>query len=521
MDPQPREPLKTLLRSSDPGWLQFGRRGSLIFLTVGALLIVAWQGSFLREPLSLDTTYTNQASLNGYYAPFGPRFFYYLYYTGTFPVASTALAPASAWNREAAERSLQSDPHLVNELGVYLRMGDLAKIFLLYPHVWLTGTPQGATLLPFNRLLGVASLLALFVSLSLLQRRLLGSILVIVLGSNPFQLWDLYAVNNVFAYATPVMCIVLALHGPVILRRWKGWSTLLLAAFSGLLLATVREVRSEPALAALPVAAAYLFAWGGWRRRTALLAVFVLSFGVTARVWANYWDAKFHEAHRIVEQAGGTPFDGSWNSHHVLWHAVWCGLGDFGQNYGYRWSDGAAFRYAIPEVNRRFGTRYRLPKELGWWNYFLLDYHTPRKKYQIRPETLDSYNIVVRDKVLSDIARDPLWYLTILGKRTLRILSETPPIRLSLGSHFVDLPFSGWWVVPLVVALALLRRWQELLLLAFFLPPSLTPLLIYSGCSLTLAGSYAHATLAFLLTFALSWTGTSRSGIAGQIEAPA
>ena len=50
MDPPQREFRRVLLRSSDPGWLQFGRTGSLIFLIVGALLIVAWQGSFIQEP---------------------------------------------------------------------------------------------------------------------------------------------------------------------------------------------------------------------------------------------------------------------------------------------------------------------------------------------------------------------------------------------------------------------------------------------------------------------------------------
>ncbi len=521
MHPPEREPRRALLQSSDPDWLRFGRTGSLIFLIVGALLIVAWQGNFTQEARSLDSSYRVKDRLNGFYAPFGTRFFYYLYYTGVFPVAEDEGLPLPAWSQEAAERSLQSNPNLVNELGVYLRTGDLAKIFLLYPHVWWTGTPKHASLVPFNWLLGVVSLLALFFSLSLLQHRLLGSILVLVLGSNPFQLWSLYATNNVFAYATPVACLMLALHAPMILGRWRGWGTLLLAAFAGLFLATVREVRSEPVLAAIPVIATYLFAWGSWRRSMALLGVFVLSFGLTASVWTSYWDTKFQEAHRIVEQAGGIPFDGSWNSHHVLWHSVWCGLGDFDQKYGYVWNDGVAFRYAIPEVNSRFDTNYRMPKHFitkrrprssgplprrSTKSYFLRDYESPRKKYRIRPETLDAYNIVVRDKVLSDVVQDPLWYLTILGKRTLRILSETPPIRLSLNTRFIDIPFSGWWLLPLVVALALLRRWQELLLLAYFLPASLTPLLVHSGDGLSLAGSYAHATFAFLLTFALSWT---------------
>lgn len=68
-----------------------------------------------------------------------------------------------------------------------LRTGDLGKIFLLYPDAWLNGTPKRATIRAFNRGLGVASLVALFVSFALLHHRLFGVALVAVLGSNPYQ----------------------------------------------------------------------------------------------------------------------------------------------------------------------------------------------------------------------------------------------------------------------------------------------------------------------------------------------
>ena len=54
-------------------------------------------------------------------------------------------------------------------------------------------------------------------------------------------------------------------------------------------------------------------------------------------------------------------------------------------------------------------------------------------KYYRTPYELPHYEEVIRDKVLGDIRRDPVWYLGILWKRAGRILTETSPVRLAAG----------------------------------------------------------------------------------------
>ncbi len=59
------ERLKSLLRASDPAFLQFGRAGSVAFLAVGCLLIGAWQGVYVESAWDLDRSYARKGK--GFY----------------------------------------------------------------------------------------------------------------------------------------------------------------------------------------------------------------------------------------------------------------------------------------------------------------------------------------------------------------------------------------------------------------------------------------------------------------------
>lgn len=513
------------LRICDPPWLRLGRRASALFLVVGCTLLLVWQLGFIakagpRIPAArpspdgeLDARFA-RSGLQGLYHVDVQRFFYFLYYTGHFPISSRRPL---AWNREAAEAALEDGPFLIMERASYLRTGDLAKIFLLYPDAWLRGTPRGATLFTFNHILGIGSLLAVFVSFSLLDHRLLGSLLALLLGSHPHQLAELYMHNNVFGHAIPVLALALALCAPLLLRpagrrpaAYRFPLVLWLPLLSGAWLATVREVRSEPALAILSVATVLVFRVPGAARKAALLGALVGAFAATSAAWGQYWERRFEEAYDIVDRAGGETYDGPRNRHHAFWHAIWCGLGDFGGDRGYVWDDREAFRYGIPEVNRLHGTDYRLVEGA----YFLADFHTPAHKHRIRPETLPEYSAVLRDRVLSDVRDDPLWYAGILARRTRRLLSEAPPVRLGLGSRTLDLPFSAWLWPPACLVLALLRRWDQLLLLGFLLPASLPALLVYSGAGLAFGSAFHHVLFAMAACWIANALPAGRAGTA-------
>lgn len=514
------ERVRAVFNVSDPARLRLGRRGSIVFLISGCLLIGFWQGIYIENRGDLDRTYRRHTG-QGIYQKRAQGYFYFLYYTGKFPITTGRSAASLIWNGEAARAALRGGsrdkvwdrtkappdagpaarrlrhPRLKMEDYAYLRTGDLAKIFLLYPHAWYYGTPKRAKLIAFNRLLGVASLLALFISFSLLGHRVFGSALVALLGSNPYQLIELYLRNNVFGYPIAVASLMLALHAPIILAKRPSRMVYLLPLVSGAFLASVREVRTEPALIVLSVAALYVFAPGAWRRRLILLGTLALSYAASAQLWHQYWEYKFEEAHAIVSRQGGVTFDGRWNHHHAVWHSIWCGLGDFSRSRGYFYSDRAAYRYGIPEVNRRYGTHYRLSPRSR-----LLRTRDESGKHRIKPETLEEYSTVLRDKILGDIWEDPIWYLSVLARRTIRVFTVTTPVRLGFGAQHVDIPFSAWLFLPALLGLVTLRLWDQALLLAFYLPTSLTAILVYSGGGVALHSAF------HLVLFALvvSWT---------------
>lgn len=465
------------LSVEDPAWLRLGRKGSTAFLAIGCLAIVGWHALNLTDVPRLDRTYSASPGFRGIYVKRLPRFFYFYHYTGKFPITSSTTREELREDRQTALEHIEPRFYpsgLRNEDYTVVRKGDLAQLFLLYPDFWRTGSTLDATPRTFNQGLALASSLFLFTGLSLAGHRLLAVLLVVLIGSHPFQLLHHYVFANVWAYPVAVASVALALSAPLVFGARPRRRHLLIPLVLGSLLATAREVRTEPALVIASVALVCATARGGWGRRALLVGTLGLSFAVTSQLWTRYWDAKFEDAVETVRAAGGKPLLSGRNLHHSLWHPIWFGLGDFGREKRYEARDKAAYAYAIPRVNARFGTKYRRSKD----SYRLKN--RDGSGYQLKPETIPEYQIVLREKILADITSDPLWYLGVLRQRTQRIFDRATPVRLGLGARFVDIPFSAWLVLAMLPVLLLARRWDQLKLLVFYAPTSLPALLIYS-----------------------------------------
>ena len=230
----------------------------------------------------------------------------------------------------------------------------------------------------------------------------------------------------------------------------------------GALLGTVRQIRPEPvAIVVCAAAACLLVARASWWRRAALAAVLVASFLASSRAWLAYFDYKFEEARQVVAAAGGKVYQGRRDRYHTFWHPLWCGLGDFGQKYGYEWRDKAAATYARPIVQERY-------REMG---------REPDLRYLFWDPV---YNDVLGEKVVHDISHDPLWYLGVLARRLGRILTWTTPVRLSAGPWSADLPWNGLATVPVVLVLAWTRSWPLLKVVLFPLGTSIRAA-VFSG----------------------------------------
>ena len=209
----------------------------------------------------------------------------------------------------------------------------------------------------------------------------------------------------------------------------------------------------------------------------------MLACALTAHAWSRYWAAEFVRAEQFVARAGGQVFRAPTGTHHAFWHAIYCGLGDYGSDRGYSWDDRVAFRWATtldPVSN---------PKPLPY--HYVRGYYLEETYdgiHHIAPTDLPEYNRLLRTRVVSDIRQHPGWYAGILFQRALAIMRDATPAALTVGSTTQAVFGAGWLTFP-VLAFALWRRkFFHAKLILFFLPLSAVALLVYSGNGMTYYG---------------------------------
>lgn len=452
-------------------------RVRLLLLVAGCVGIPLWQRSFAVRPERMDRRYALRAS-SGLQYPGGiqtpTKFVYFFTYLGLYPVATELDESRLVMSRAGAEQVLREHGDtLIMETGHTIRSGQHGRIYVYLPDAWLKGAPRAPSVRACHGIVFVLALEALFVAFWWARRTLLGILLVAFLGSNPFQLLEVYGRENIFGWPITTAAIVLALHVPFLFgeRRPGRLATWGAPVATGLLLATVRQVRPEPVVLILSALGLYATASAlRWRVRLALVALLAASFGGASKAWEAHFARKYDQALEVVTAAGGHPYTGPRMGYNTPWDNIWEGLGDFDTKYGYAWSDAAAVAHARPVLLEKYGEEVAGD---GYWD--------DAKKYYKWPLETPHYNDVLRSKVLRDITHDPLWYLGILAQRAWRILTQTTPLRLAWGTVWVSLPMHGLLALPVLCLLAWARAWGLLKLVGFFVPLSLVALLVYSG----------------------------------------
>jgi len=441
------------------------RRASVLLL--GLVLITVWQRDFYRHASALDDRYVHREStgMNEEW-----RFVYFLYYLGLVPVVAhegharlKAEAGYNKFDRAAAERVIREQGESLSmEERHTVRAGDLGRLLLYLPYAIWAGDTRDPKLAPTHAVVFTFALAALYAAFWWVRDPLLGAISVALLGSNPYQLYEVHARENVFSWSITAGVLTLALSLPLLRRRSGRWAWVAPLAI-GVLLASVQQIRPEPvAILASAALACLLASRASWPRRAVLAGVLVGGFLLASWSWQRYFDRKFDEATRVVAAAGGRVYHGPRDRYHTFWHPLWCGLGDFGQKHGYEWRDKAAAHYAAPIVLERYHARGQEPE----WSYLFWD---------------PVYNQVLAEKIRYDVTHDPVWYAGVLVRRVVRVFTWTTPVRLAAGRWWVDLPWSGWAVVPLFLALAFARSWPLLKIACFPLATSLPAVLVFSG----------------------------------------
>jgi hypothetical protein len=451
------------------------RPGSTV-LALACVALCMWQSTFALSSAQLDRTYRNAAASG--IDQQQVLFVYFYYYLDLYPLTSIAVPqfqefysqhpewfvlrppalglPPAEFNPTAAAALIREHPEsLLNEVSHSYRAGDRGKIWLFMPGAFLKGVPYDIGVTWLMSCLFTLSLVSLLIAAWYINQFGLGVWLVLFIGSQPFQLYEVFnpgfgGQGQVFSMPITFSILALALHFPIIfdrdVPRWYWWS---LPLVTGVLFGTARQVRTEIIVTLLSAALCYGLAWRRpWLARLGALALLMLSFWGTSQFWDGYFEAKFQQAYMVVNQAGGDPLRLRRASYHDLWGSVFSGLGDFDTKYGYEWNDHVVWSYTKPILSR-----------MGVQELDALEPDSSGKYYQViwsAPE----FGEVARQKILSDIVHDPIWYLGILAKRACRILVEVTPARLALGARWVDLPLSGILLLPVLAGLLFLRRWS-------------------------------------------------------------
>lgn len=472
-------------------------------LALGVVLLLAWQFSF-SGPGATDPTFRVQAATglhdNG-------KFVFFLRHLHLYPLATRA--PIVADTREEAEEILRTRPKsLVMDENWTFRSGDRGRTLLFLLDSYWRGRTQNLSVRPATILAWLLALSALLVTFWRAGAPVLATCLVVALGSNVAATYEIYGAEtryggaNIFGWAFITAAALLALHGNLLLgrtRRFSRWLALI-PIVSGILIASIRTVRSEPAPLLASCALAYLMQrWLPWPKRLALLAALAASFFLTTSGWDRFFQFKFEQTVATLERVGGTPFPGPYVRYHEFWHPVWCGLGDFDRTHGYKWDDRAAYTYAIPILRDTY--HVDIPSTDVKKNFIPGETWDAAGLYPKLFSELPHYHDVIRDKVLSDITGDPTWYLTILGKRVRRILFDNAPVQVAWGPHRLQLPAvaGGWILLAALAVCAWLRDSIGIALILFTLPLWATPLFVYSDRGVASYASLSHSVAAAVL----------------------
>jgi len=507
----------------------------LVATLAGLVLLFAWQLSIFRT--DLQPTYKIQ--LGGLHSE--DHFVYFLYYKNLFPVATMEsgrdwdfyFGPATfvpepsrlVYTKEGAEKIFtDKGSSLVQEWGHTIRNENHLQTYLFLPDAWRRGSPELAETRLTNAAVFMLSLAAVYLAFFFARRFALGLFVVVLIGSNPFQLFSAYREENIKSWPITMFCVAAALIAPLMMGvklRWP-WRVALMIVI-GLVFGTTYQIRSETACAMLGVAAVVCTMWDWtWKSRVAMVSLIAASFVVTIMSWNVFFERKIAESTRAVAAAGGHVYPGPLHGYHPLWASLWPGLGDFDRTHGYSLGDGAPIAYLEPLLQSRY--QERMP---WWWSMSrekqgrdAQDYYDADRIYYRYPFDSPNTATLLREKVIHDVTSDPLWYAGIIVKRIWRILSETTPVQFFLTERVtLRVPFHGVFAILIFGVAAWRRDWAAFRLLLLSLPLSLVPLAITSGAGFTYFSIYHLCAFAVLLSWLASWLTIWRQGRHASVPA--
>ena len=445
-------------------------RRSLTGLAFGVALIVATQGIWACSPANAPKSQVRTATM-GLFPGQASQFAPFYYRLGQIPVVGPDMTFDSSAG--AADYARLNGPELKMDVDLWSREGDLGRIWLYAPWAWMGGSGP-PTVHPANTLVWTVALLAFFLSCWWVGRPAIGWATCGLLSISPFYLYAVHGEENLFWLPGAVFLLVGALALPVAMGRIAPrWMTAALIS-AGAVVGLGGSMRREVWPIVLVAVAAPWFSRLRLRQIFGMCALPALAMVTIDWLQLGYFDAKWADAVEFVASRGGEPVTGQRMTGHTFWHPVWCGLGDFGSDKNYAWQDAAAYRYGFGEIKERYGidVRWNASMRLG-------EKDPPGSSYTRMAGGYPHYEQVLREKVVSDIKADPLWYFRILVLRLNRIMATATPFN---GIGYLAAAGLVWALVD--------RRWLDVWLILGSLSVSFSAITVYSGNGATWSGLF-------------------------------
>ena len=402
---------------------------------------------------------------SGFSHSYAKKFSYFHYYTGDFPLAT--LNNDLKYSTDDANREIQENGHnLIMEYRHWSRLGEYAKIWAFLPNSIISGSPKKPSIKLFNTIVFIISLIILYLGFWRVKKALYGLILVLLINLTPFYIYEVYSNQNIFALLGSVFFMIIGLNLYAIFKKEKFYYFLLISSFSGVIIGFFSEFRNEISMVILTLVLMCLFS----KHQNVLKKIFVISLCFTTfygskQVIRNHFNNKFKNTADLVKKVGGHVYNGKRISGHKLWHPIFCGLGDFDEDYGFQWSDRVAYRYAVPILQEKYGMDIKYSDK-----HYLDNYYDKDSLYYIKFDDIDEYEEIVKERVLSQIIDTPFWYILIIIKRVIKTLIVTIPI-----------PYIGLLIFYVIYFFIKNHQWSYLKLLFVSLPLSATSIIVYSG----------------------------------------
>jgi hypothetical protein len=406
---------------------------------------------------------------SGFSHYFAKEFIYFYYYTGHFPLA-TINKKLEFSEASAIKEIKENGGDLIMEYGHWSRLGESLRIIAYMPNALLKGSPENPSIKLFNALIFVLSLIVLFFGFWRVGHAFVGFLLICLINVTPFFIYEVYLNENIFALIASAFFITLGVNIIVLFQKIKLHILVLNVLISVICIASLSEIRNEISVVFLSLLLIYALSSKLLiKQKLGLIILVCFTFYLAKIGIRGYFEDKYKATYDLVKKNGGHTYNGDRISGHNFWHPMFCGLGDFDKKYGYEWNDKVAYRYALPVLKEKYGLDFKYSGK-----YFIDEYYDEAKLYYKKFDEFPEYEEVVKEKVLSDIFSDPLWYAEIIIKRIFRVMTNTIPY-----------PFIGLLLIPLILYLYARREWQWLKLLIISLPLSITPVIFYSGHNAT------------------------------------